>query len=191
MKRILIFLFPLFMIWIFVSGCGGGASESISLNDSTIKGSDQLIELGNEVATAYKTEKRKLMESIGSPLKINNLLVAQNDFLFDMTWDEAQKACEIIGDGWRLPTINELKSLDEYHYKVGGRFGRGFYWSSEESREKRYGIKMQSYQFAQPGNDWDISVQYGNIPEGAINVLSSKTEERPTFVVKNFSNQKD
>lgn len=44
-----------------------------------------------------------------------------------MTWDEAMNYAKSLGDGWRLPTIEELK--EAYKSKVKG-FYRFFYWSS-------------------------------------------------------------
>ena len=67
---------------------------------------------------------------IGTPIKIGNLEVAQND-LPKMNWSEAKKACANLGNGWRLPTKDELILM----YKNKGKI-RGFvfnaYWSSSE-----------------------------------------------------------
>ena len=41
----------------------------------------------------------------------------------------AFKACRAMGDGWRLPTIEELKKIYELKGKIGGFYG-DFYWSS-------------------------------------------------------------
>lgn len=62
-------------------------------------------------------------------VKIDNLEVMTED-LGKMTWDEAMKACADLGDGsWRLPTIDELKTLYDNKDKIGG-FTKGPYWSS-------------------------------------------------------------
>ena len=45
-----------------------------------------------------------------------------------MTWDDAKKACKVLGDGWRLPTIDELNTLYINKDKIGG-FARDVYWS--------------------------------------------------------------
>ena len=52
-----------------------------------------------------------LTEIIGSPIKIENLEIAQNDFPSDMIWSDALKSCEALGDSWRLPTIEEWKAM--------------------------------------------------------------------------------
>jgi hypothetical protein len=47
----------------------------------------------------------------GKPYQRGNLEVAQYNFAQKMTWEDAKKACEALGDGWRLPTIDELTIL--------------------------------------------------------------------------------
>ncbi len=49
----------------------------------------------------------------------------------EMTWEEAKKACEKLGDGWRLPTIEELKFIYVNRDKLGV-FKQHIYWSSTE-----------------------------------------------------------
>ena len=65
-----------------------------------------------------------------STIKIGNLEVMTED-LGDMNWDEAKKACKNLGDGWRLPTKDELNLLYENKEKIGG-FASSYYWSSTE-----------------------------------------------------------
>jgi len=68
---------------------------------------------------------------IGKPIKIWNLEVAQNDFPKGMKWEDAKKACENLGRGWRLPTKEELNTLYLNKDKIGG-FATDYYWSSTE-----------------------------------------------------------
>ena len=65
-----------------------------------------------------------------SAIKIGNLEVMTQD-LGDMTWDDAVKACADLGEGWRLPTNEELNILFENKDKIGG-FAIKSYWSSTE-----------------------------------------------------------
>lgn len=62
-------------------------------------------------------------------------LVAKEDFEQTMSWQEAYKACKKLGEGWRLPSIDELKGMYFSLYQENlGNFKRYFYWSSERSR---------------------------------------------------------
>jgi hypothetical protein len=50
-----------------------------------------------------------------------------------MTWLDAQSACEELGEGWRLPTIDELQAIYEQLHEEGkGDFKDEIYWSSME-----------------------------------------------------------
>ena len=68
---------------------------------------------------------------IGKPIKIGNLVVAQNDFPKLMNWVDAKRACAALGKGWRLPTKEELNILYQNKDKIGG-FAYDYYWSSTE-----------------------------------------------------------
>ena len=70
-------------------------------------------------------------EIIGKPVKIGNLLVAENDFPNRMIWDDAKNACIKLGNEWRLPNKFELTTLYENRDKIGGFAGQN-YWSSSE-----------------------------------------------------------
>jgi hypothetical protein len=66
------------------------------------------------------------------------LQVAERDFETVMDWDSAKKACLDLGNGWRLPSMDELISMHEQLHKKGkGNFKTGKklldedYWSSE------------------------------------------------------------
>ncbi len=70
---------------------------------------------------------------IGNPIKVGNLnlLVTQNDFPIQMNWEDAKKACEALGDGWRLPDRSELNYIYQNKVAIGG-FTNFKYWSSTE-----------------------------------------------------------
>ena len=48
------------------------------------------------------------------------------------TWEDAKKVCEKLGDGWRLPTREELHLMWLHKDSIGG-FAGAYYWSSSES----------------------------------------------------------
>ena len=62
--------------------------------------------------------------------KIGNLEVMKED-LGRMSWDDAKKTCAALGDGWRLPTKQELEILYVNNQRIGG-FDDNYYWSSTE-----------------------------------------------------------
>jgi hypothetical protein len=57
---------------------------------------------------------------IGKTYNLNGLEIAQFDFSEPMTYDEAIKACSELGDGWRLPTKEEMEEIYENKSKLGG-----------------------------------------------------------------------
>ena len=65
---------------------------------------------------------------IGKPIKIGILVVAQHDFPNRMTGEDAKAACAKLGEGWRLPTKDELNLLYQNKDKIGG-FAYDYYWS--------------------------------------------------------------
>lgn len=66
---------------------------------------------------------------IGKPYRIDDLEIAQYDFPDKIIWSDAMKACNALGEGWRLPTKNELNKLYQNKYKIGS-FTKNYYWSS-------------------------------------------------------------
>ena len=62
--------------------------------------------------------------------------VADNDFPTEMNWSNAMSACQNLGHGWRLPSIDELNAMyKQLHMKGKGSFKTGefdWYWSSSE-----------------------------------------------------------
>jgi hypothetical protein len=79
---------------------------------------------------------------IGKPIRVGNLLVAQNDFANRMNWYDAKKVCSALGDGWRLPTLPELYFLYQNRVKIGG-FAKYSYWSSTSS--DKYSAWIQGF----------------------------------------------
>ena len=66
------------------------------------------------------------------------LQVAERDFETVMDWASAKKACQDLGNGWRLPSMDELFSIHEQLHKKGkGNFKNDKklltedYWSNE------------------------------------------------------------
>jgi len=59
------------------------------------------------------------------------LIAADKDLPTELNWDEAKKACEALGSGWRLPTKDELVKLYLSREECKcGPWDKGAYWSS-------------------------------------------------------------
>lgn len=69
---------------------------------------------------------------IGKSIKIEKLEITQYDFPKTMNWSDAKKACSNLGEGWRLPTMSELKFLFLYKDDSLNNM-RKAYWSSADS----------------------------------------------------------
>ena len=70
---------------------------------------------------------------------IENLELKYVDFNTEISWLEANEKCDKLGNGWRLPTIEELKLI--YFYSAEGYSVKDFdyggwpiVWSSEVDR---------------------------------------------------------
>ena len=75
---------------------------------------------------------------IGNTIKIENIEVAEKDFPKTMNWEDAKKACEALGNGWRLPTMEELKLICHNKFAIGNiveDWNLNQYWTSTKSGE--------------------------------------------------------
>ena len=73
------------------------------------------------VSFVYSQESVKL-EKIGLDVMTKDL--------GEMNWEEAKKACADLGDGWRLPTIDELNQMFSKYENLLGGFKSKILWSS-------------------------------------------------------------
>jgi len=77
-----------------------------------------------------------MLFEIKQPITGAIMQVAEKDFPSTMNWDDAMSACQNLGHGWRLPSIEELEGMSEQlHTKGKGNFKTDcidWYWSSSE-----------------------------------------------------------
>jgi hypothetical protein len=101
---------------------------------------------------SYKQSRLDIIKSqiIGNPIEIGNLIVAQYDYPQNLDWDSANIACQSLGDGWRLPTKDELNTLYKNKTKIGGFFKQS-YWSSTEYNSQQAWL-----------HDFKHGIQYGS-----------------------------
>jgi hypothetical protein len=55
--------------------------------------------------------------------------------LGEHNWEDAKKVCEDLGDGWRLPTREELHFM-WINRRTVGDFANNYYWSYSEVNSK-------------------------------------------------------
>lgn len=74
---------------------------------------------------------------LGKPIKLGKLLIAQNSFEEKMTWIDAVNVCAGLGEGWRLPTIEELNFLQKNLTKIKNllKIDARNYWSSSNDND--------------------------------------------------------
>ena len=78
--------------------------------------------------------------------------VAENDFPDEMTYDQAKRACAGLGNGWRLPTQNELLAMREQLWKKGkANLTKETYWNSNHDKS---------------GNPWAVQMSDGGVKWG-------------------------
>ena len=75
------------------------------------------------------------MQTLGKPIRIGKLDVAQYDLPKKLNWYDAKKDCAELGNGWRLPTREELSLLYQNRQIIGG-FTNTYYWSSSETNDQ-------------------------------------------------------
>ena len=83
----------------------------------------------------YMVMGQNAAKIIGKPYQLKNIEVARNDFPNTQNWNDAIAKCNKLGEGWRLPTKNELNKLYKNKKKIGGfkdSYLDDFYWSSAE-----------------------------------------------------------
>jgi hypothetical protein len=108
-------LFTILLVTV-LTGCGSSPSVTIPISSPS---------------RTIPTSNADYENIIGTRIKIGNLKVAQYDFPNKMLWDDTKKACEALGNGWRLPNKDELNTLYSRIGAIGG-FSHYNYWSSTE-----------------------------------------------------------
>ena len=79
----------------------------------------------------YMVMGQNAKQIIGKPIKVGKIEVAENDLPDRWFWEDAKKKCSNLGLGWRLPTKDELNTIYQKRFDIGGT-GLWSYWSSTE-----------------------------------------------------------
>ncbi len=96
---------------------------------------------------------------IGKPIKIGNIEIAQYDFPEQMNWKDANKACAELGDGWRLPTKDELNTLYQNKNEIGN-FNGDVHWSSTEAVNRYSNAWLQYFLDGSQNFDYKFYTYY-------------------------------
>ena len=101
-------------------------------------------------------------QGVSQSVKIQEIgLEVMTEDLGEMDWYEATKACADLGDGWRLPTMDELHALSNHYWSDDdtGSFRVEFYWSSTEKEND----DVYVYEFGREREGWagkETSLKY-------------------------------
>jgi hypothetical protein len=111
------------------------------------------------------------------------LEIAPNDLDEKMSLDDARKSCESLGNGWRLPTMTELKIMhNELHLKGKGNFKKDVYWSDYSTTINGY-----DYDFNNGGSPYDPTISPDELlkkPRWVRPVRSIKNKKEPPTKVQ-------
>ena len=67
-------------------------------------------------------------------MRTENLEIYPKDLPEKLSWKKAMEVCETLGDGWRLPTIDELNEVYTFYCEGFNyvTFKHPYYWSSSD-----------------------------------------------------------
>lgn len=118
---------------------GGSEELNVEMSDNKTTGlSVRCIE--GEPEVPLKNKLKNFKDSIvGVPSQIDKLEIADNDFPGTWTLSVAIRACAKLGDGWRLPTKEELDIIYKSKRELGG-FKDELYWYNDANVKDSYGF---------------------------------------------------
>jgi hypothetical protein len=131
---------------------------------------DELQKIKEEAIKKKYNDSIYVASIVGNTITLKNLIIAQNDFAEPMIWEAATEVCKNLGEGWRLPDIDELKYLYTNKNLIGG-FSNGIYWSSSESDRGNY----HKYISFNNGNQFDYIREYDLYNARAVKSLKSSS----------------
>ena len=118
----------------------------------------------------YSNNGFKKDSIIGKPIILEKFEIAQYDFPRLLNWDDAVKVCASLGDGWRLPTKDELQLFyksneslsisNNNSYWSSTNFEKGYYWSQYFGDGFLYHLRMDKYNSVRAIRDIDTTKSY-------------------------------
>lgn len=118
----------------------------------------------------YSNNGFKKDSIIGKPIVLEKFEIAQHDFPPLLNWDDAVKVCASLGDGWRLPTKDELQLFyksneslsisNNNSYWSSTNFEKGYYWSQYFGDGFQYNLRIDNYNSVRAIRDIDTTKSY-------------------------------
>lgn len=118
----------------------------------------------------YSNNRFKKDSIIGKPIILEKFEIAQHDFPPLLNWDDAVKVCASLGDGWRLPTKDELQLFyksneslsisNNNSYWSSTNFEKGYYWSQYFGDGFQYNLSKNNYNSVRAIRDIDTTKSY-------------------------------
>ena len=111
-------------------------------------------------------EQALALKELGTPIeKQSKPIILKQTLEFEVypkdlgqhNWEDAKKVCADLGDGWKLPTREELHLMWVNRESIGG-FAAAFYWSSSES--KNYLAWGQPFSNGGQNSKYKVSTYY-------------------------------
>lgn len=117
------------------------ASEELTLDRTDYKPAGLSVRcIEGDPAVPLKNKLKNFKDSIiGITAQVGNIEVAHNDFPGTWSLSVATKACAKLGDGWRLPTKEEMDQIFASRREIGG-FTTEFYWYNDARVKDSYGF---------------------------------------------------
>ena len=114
-----------------------------------------------ETVSLYKSDKatfaiarckgnnfEKVKSNLSSAYNVGDIKVSTNE-IANVTYLEAKNLCAQLGEGWRLPTIEELESIKKNGRNCEIDISVCFYWSKTSScdgcTDSYYSLSLNSY----------------------------------------------
>ena len=93
------------------------------------------------VRTDPKATAESIIQTFGSTIKFGFFEISQNDFKNPMNWTNAVEACLRLGEGWRLPTKEDLNIIfymipERFEWFPLNSFSYNYYWGAGDGIEE-------------------------------------------------------
>ena len=100
------------------------------------------------------------MEITLSTIDGSNFLVAEKDYAKDLGWDDAIKISATIGEGWRLPSKEELQEIYLNKEKLNLK-SEAAYWSASETEDAKTQRNFLGFSKGKSKNAWLLDFTNG------------------------------